>query len=558
MWRACAAIFALTALAFSACAKQQEIAPPAVGQAQPTVCDANHLAGWCRVVCVAACIGDSGFGASEAQLWTRLPLAQGAEGPQSVVDALSASDGCALSDDGFFWYEPQTIEFPPLVARFVRCRGPSVEAYARAQPPLPNWSRPTRSTRTLLVAGSLQDDLSRAGSEEIWALARGSGIPLTWMLGNLPQLRRNRDLYQGGHVRFGDDLQIEPYDDLMVATKSSLPWFQLSATIDGGGHERFIDHDLRMGARGFWGIAWNSRGIDSIADAGAPWGTYCADRSSYKRPARSGCDFVGIEWTARDLTRAYFSGHEETYSTDPDDLIERAGLTPGAAGVYARAIVDAYAAAGSTHPLVLMAQQEAAGAGANPLGSWAVLSALYDEARRTGMHAVTMSDAVAATRAFGGRPRAVAFPYIPNLPNVYQGALGTPPLPYPATIDYMDREVAMTFIAGRTLPVRVFPYEFAANSQWDRPLPQLAPGEFATLALAAVSDGGITLRFAAPVAQRFGVALWTDPAKLGAPPGALIEAGKAGAIAVFDLPAGISDHVVRCAACRSPVFTLAQ
>ena len=258
MWRACAAIFALTALAFSACAKQQEIAPPAVGQAQPTVCDANHLAGWCRVVCVAACIGDSGFGASEAQLWTRLPLAQGAEGPQSVVDALSASDGCALSDDGFFWYEPQTIEFPPLVARFVRCRGPSVEAYARAQPPLPNWSRPTRSTRTLLVAGSLQDDLSRAGSEEIWALARGSGIPLTWMLGNLPQLRRNRDLYQGGHVRFGDDLQIEPYDDLMVATKSSLPWFQLSATIDGGGHERFIDHDLRMGGPRFWGIAWNS------------------------------------------------------------------------------------------------------------------------------------------------------------------------------------------------------------------------------------------------------------------------------------------------------------
>ena len=69
---------------------------------------------------------------------------------------------------------------------------------------------------------------------------------------------------------------------------------------------------------------------------------------------------------------------------------------------------------------------------------------------------------------------------------------------------------------------------------------------------AAVSDaGGITLRFAAPVAQRFGVALWTDPAKLGAPPGALIEAGKAGAIAVFDLPAGISDHVVRCAACRA-------
>ena len=371
-----------------------------------------------------ACVGDSGFGVAEARLWTRLPLAQGAPGSQSVVDALSANGGCALSDDGFFWYEPQTAEFPPLAARFVRCRDSSVEAFAVARPPLPQWAHTKHSTRALLVAGSLQDDLSRAGSEEMWALARGSGIPLTWMLGNLAQLRRNRDLYQSGHRRFGDDLQIEPYDDLKAATKESLPWFRLSATIDGGGHERFIGHDARMGAHGFWGIAWNSRGVDSIADAGAPWGTYCADRSSYKRPAKSGCDFVGIEWTARDLTRAYFSGHEEAYSTDPDDLIERAGLSPAAAGAYTRAIVDAYAAAGATQPLVLMAQQEAAGAGADPLGSWTVLHALYDEARRTGMHAVTMSDAISATRAFGGHPRAVAFPYIPNLLDVYRRCSG--------------------------------------------------------------------------------------------------------------------------------------
>ncbi|MFZ1155446.1 MAG: hypothetical protein WAN93_11130, partial [Solirubrobacteraceae bacterium] len=122
MWRACAAMLVLgTCFALYGCAKPQEIAPAAVGQAQPAMCDAHHLVGWCRVVCVDACVGDSGFGAAEAQLWTRLPLAQGAEGPQSVVDALSVNSGCALSDDGFFWYEPQTVEFPPVVARFVRC-----------------------------------------------------------------------------------------------------------------------------------------------------------------------------------------------------------------------------------------------------------------------------------------------------------------------------------------------------------------------------------------------------------------------------------------------------
>jgi hypothetical protein len=141
------------------------------------------------------------------------------------------------------------------------------------------------------------------------------------MLGNLQQLSTNADIYDATHRGDGDDLQIEPYDDLKAAAAKRLPWFHLQATIDGGGHERLIAHDLAMGSRAFWGIAWNSSGVDGILDRGAPWGVYCADPNSYKRPDPGGaCSLVGVEWTARDLTRSYFSGHEETYSTEPSIL----------------------------------------------------------------------------------------------------------------------------------------------------------------------------------------------------------------------------------------------
>ena len=279
------------------------------------------------------------------------------------------------------------------------------------------------------------------------------------MLGNQQQLSTNADIYDRTHRADGDDLQIEPYDDLKAAAAKRLPWFHLQVTIDGGGHERLIAHDLAMGSRAFWGIAWNSSGVDGILDRGAPWGVYCADPNSYKRPDPSGaCSLVGVEWTARDLTRSYFSGHEETYSTEPVDLTARAMLEPIAAARYVRELIDAYAAAGETRPLVVMTQQEVAITGADPMAAYTVLSALYGEVRRVGMQALTMSRAVVAARAFAGQPRAVAFPFIAGLPNIYEGFPNPLPRPYPATVDYVDRDAAMTFLAGQAMPTRVFPY----------------------------------------------------------------------------------------------------
>ena len=555
---AAALLVAIVAFVCSSCGPAHEPSTSASAPPLERRCDPRAALGWCRVVCIDACAGDPQLGAAAAREQPRQVLDPGVDAGSMVVDAATTAARCALSDDGLVWYVSGTRTFPPIVARYARCTAGEARFAAIADPPRPQWSIPSGRTRALFVAGTLQDEISRRGTLGMNALARATGIPLTWMLGNLEQLRLNRDVYQTGHSRFGDDLQIEPYDDLNAAAKSALPWFRLVATIDGGGHERFIEHDLRMGARAFWGIAWNSSGIDAISDAGAPWGTYCADPRSYKRPAARGCDLVGIEWTARDLTRAFFSGHEEAYSTDPDDLFERAKLTVPAASAYARQIADAYAAAGATAPLVVMAQQESAGTGADPMRSWSVLSALYDEAKRSGMRVATMTDAVAATRGFGTQPRAVAFPYLPGLPNVFQGTIGSPPVPYPATIDYVDRAVGMTFVAGRTVPVRVFPYDLATVSQWDRPLPQLPPGEFATLSLAAVDRGRLVLQFDAPVAQRFGIAIWSDPRPLGWDASKVVPAGRAGAVAAFDLPEGVSHVEVGCAHCTSLEFPLSR
>jgi hypothetical protein len=478
--------------------------------------------------------------------------------PADVADWMSGGVGCAFSADGLVWYAPRGDRFPPAVARFARCARGSPTLAALPYPALPEWALPAGRTSAIFVAGSLQDDLSRRGTLEMFALARQAGIPMTWMLGNLVQLRANRDLFARGHDAFGDDLQIEPYDDLRAATIAALPWFRLVATVDGGGHERDIAHDRRMGARAFWGTVWNASGIDGIADRGVPWGTYCADPSSYKRPAASGCSLLGIEWTARDLTRAYFTGHEEAYSTDPDDLYERAALDRAGAAGYARALVDAYAAAGETQPLVMMAQQEAAGAGLDPMGTWSVLSAMYGEARRAGMHALTMSDAVARMEDDDGRPRAVAFPYVPGLPTVYGAPPGIAQAPFPATIDYVDRTVAMTFVAGQAVPLRTFDYRLAGASQWNVPLPQVAPGEFARLDLAAVGGGAIAVQLDAPVAQRFGLAFWSDPARLGLRGASVVPAGHAGAVAVFDLAPGVTQRVLACAACTRGVLPYAR
>lgn len=343
---------------------------------------------------------------------------------------------------------------------------------------------------------------------------------------------------------------------LIAAMRSAFPWYVPTVSVEGAGHERDpLGAEEQFGEYGFWGITWDSRGIDKTFDLGAPWGAYCADPQSYKRPDPDGtCPIVAFEWTARDLTRAYLSGHDEFFSTDPDDLLQRAAFGIPGAQAYVRALVDAYAAAGQTQPVVMMSQQETAEDTAP--GDSTILDALYGQARADGMIVETLAKAAADARTFAAAPRAIAFPYIAGGAAVPSPQLGGGTL-YPATIDYHDARVGMTFLAGHTMPKRVFRYADATMSLYNRPLPELAPSEMPALTSVTVSTGTIAFAFTSPAALHFGVALWSNPAALGLSGPNVVPAGRAGAVVTFDLQPGQNQIIVRCASCTSTTLPYA-
>ena len=200
--------------------------------------------------------------------------------------------------------------------------------------------------------------MSPEGTRIIERTAAAHHVPVSWMVGDVRYMAYAAD-YNAFHAANGDDAQAQFWKNLHAAMQAKLPWYVPSVSILTAGEERHIRRALSFGEHAFWGITWNSRGTDGTSDYGAPWGTYCADVRSYKRPQPDGgCEMLAFEWTARDLTRAYLSGRESAFSTDPDDLLLRGGFSPKTAAAYARKLVDAYAAAGQTQPIVMIVQQE--------------------------------------------------------------------------------------------------------------------------------------------------------------------------------------------------------
>jgi hypothetical protein len=495
--------------------------------------------------------------------------------PGDLIISEVTGPPCRVSYDGFIAYAIGPGRVPPIATRHVECPVGS-QVLASRDAILPQWAKPSGPTKTLFAAVSFHEIVSRAGMEELGALAHAYGIPVTWMTGQPATFDATGDLYDDFHRRFGDDLQTRPTNHnpferssptptyFAAAARARFAWFRPRVAIEGAGYARDIAADMADGYHAFWGIAWNSHGLDNDYDEGAPSGAYCADPASYKRPdPRGGCSLVGLEWTARDLTRAAISDHEAYYSTDPDDL-QAAGFDAQSGARYVRALVDAYAAAGETQPLVMVVQQETDQMERPPLGSSvkvsaALLDAIYSQAKADGMRPVTLAQAAALALRFAGRPRAIAFPYIASenvpearLPWSYRG-------PYPATIDYHDDKAGMSFIEGRATPVRVFPYARATTSSPFLTLPRLQRSEMPTLVGSQLRDGALTLSFDSPVAVRYGVALWSDPAKIrwSAKTATITYAGRAGLVAAFDLPRGRSQVTLYCSGCSSTTVPIA-
>jgi len=494
----------------------------------------------------------------------RIPQMQYSTGrtdvPLTTADR-SAGGPCSVSSDGVLWYTLPNGAFPPIDFSHVQCTAPATIT-ADAQPPLPQWAQPNGATQAIFVATSLQEAYSFSGMQAIEQIAAGAGVPVTWMIGNPQYLNQNATFYNAAHASNGDDVELEDSPTLRQLAAQTLPWYAPSVSVEGAGRERNISGALALGDRAFWGITWNSHGTDNTSDLGAPWGSYCADVSSYKRPSPSGdCSLVSFEWTARDLTRAVFANTnplgysaEAAYSSDPDDILLRGGFDPAAGATYARRLVDAYAAAGTSQPLVMISQQESVDEGTRgSSGDDLILTSLYQQAKLDGMTPMTLRQAATAGATFSGAARSIAFPFIPGgAPTSYNGNAFTP-----ATIDYHDNAAGMTFISGHSLPARIFEYAQDPTSAFNRPLQETdaASPVYPDLTSVVASNGILTFYFNAPVALHFGVALWADASRLSISGTNVTPAGHAGVVMAFDLPAGSSTQSIRCQGCTSTTFT---
>ncbi len=462
-----------------------------------------------------------------------------------------SSTSCAVAYDAGLWYRVPAGSFSPIDARYAQCGSFALSRSYVVAPP--SWAVPNGPTQTRFVATSLQQRFSLSGMLALERTASRYSIPMTWMLGDLWWIGL-ADYYNRFHAANGDDVEAEYFASLHDRMRAAMPWYVPTVSVAGAGEERDLSRASAFGERAFWGIAWNSHGVDGTADRGAPWGTYCADPQSYKRPdPHASCPEVAFEWTARDLTRAYLSGREDWFSTDPDDL-QRAGMSVNAAKRYVRQVIDAYAAAGQTQPLVVVTQQES-GEETNP-GDDAIVDALFGRAAADNLRRQTLRDAARDARAFASSPRAVAFPSLPATPAVPSPVLGGDSL-YPATIDYHDRTAGMTFLAGHTFPSRMFRYAAQTQSRFDRPMAPVPASEMPRLVAARVLAGRIVLTIAAPKATPFALAFWTDAARLRVSGRPAIAAGRAGVVVPLVLRSGVQTIVVRCAGCSSSVLPYA-
>lgn len=458
-----------------------------------------------------------------------------------------SSSTCKVSYDGQIWYQVPVGEFSPIDVRHASC---SNSLSTVNTPPRPRWAIPQGLTQTRFVATSLQQANYRLGGmKSIEAAARQNNVPVSWMATAISFVAAVGDLYDLDHQKNGDDIESTSHRALIDYLKQHFSWYVPTVSVEGAGHERRISQLLALGEHAFWGITWNSHGIDATSDYGAPWGSYCADPTSYKRPQPNGrCSLLALEWTARDLTRAYISGDEAYFSTDPDDLLQRGGFSITGAEQYIRELADAYAAAGETQPIVMMSQQESDGNNSTP-GDSEVLAALYDQAKRDGMKAETLAEVAPDAKTFSAAPRAAAFPFLPGGIAVPSSIVNGQTV-YPATIDYHDTQIGMSFLAGHSLPTRAFRYADDPISKYNVPLASLPGADFPTLEKAVVAHKVLALELTSPIRLHFGVALWASAKTLGIDQPNAIPAGRAGEVVTFDLQPGENHVLIQCPGCR--------
>ena len=106
----------------------------------------------------------------------------------------------------------------------------------------------------------------------------------------------------------------------VTAIQEVLPWAEIKVLGTGYCTENVVAAAEAEGLVGIWGYCIFQIGTDNITDFGCPWGQFFIDPNNFKAPSPIPSKMIGLEWTCRDLTKAFHMAKSESYSTDPNDV----------------------------------------------------------------------------------------------------------------------------------------------------------------------------------------------------------------------------------------------
>lgn len=186
------------------------------------------------------------------------------------------------------------------------------------------------------------------------------GAKITWLVSPESAAIAARELTEW-HNAYGDDAAVASpdttygvsqriagaYEDKKAqlakareGVRRALPWATLSVLAGDHQDPEIVRLCADLGFEGLWGFCWEQIEVDQITDRGCPWGFYYMHPDDRLRPAE-GQSVIAMEWTSRDLLKAFHSQNPCLYSTDVND-VARGGICSWENIDYLKGMADNY------------------------------------------------------------------------------------------------------------------------------------------------------------------------------------------------------------------------
>jgi hypothetical protein len=307
------------------------------------------------------------------------------------------------------------------------------------------------------------------------------GVKITWLV-SLDSGAAMKDQIDEWHEIHGDDIAISvpgftgsheeivaQLKQLRADAKKVFPWTE--ADIAGGCHQstNVLPCLEDAGFVGTWGFCWEQIEVDGITDRGCPWGFYYLDPKQRTAPNPDTRGVIGMEWTARDLLKAFHSGNPCIYSTDVND-VARGGICSWDNIEYLESMFDNYYANLRFNDLVVYQVHQEAHEMMPEFQCYSeedireaeiMLESLSDYVMaHESVRAVTLSEAAEIYREKNERtePSHMLWEDTETEPYNMDYSRGTPRGPWPKSYLYYDTECQMMFIDGKYEPVCIRNY----------------------------------------------------------------------------------------------------